>query len=284
MIKLLSRGMHHFFFRKWYLILIICFFKCTAPVENLKHDVVTFLVPHVGQGFASIVIANDSALIFDVGPETGFDSLFEYYNSLGAPPVAAVFISHSDGDHCGALSAIGEKIDWSGTLFGTRSDSAVLVEMCSRNVQWSSMSQGDEVHYSGCTIDCLWPPLAISNGVALNSRSLVVRFSYGETSVLIPGDIDTTVTRLLREMYGSGLSSDILVVPHHGSAGSADRLFYGFINPEMAVISSGENNRYGHPHEETLAMLTFCSVPFRITSVEGSMCWRSNGFYWTELF
>jgi competence protein ComEC len=98
------------------------------------------------------------------------------------------------------------------------------------------------------------------------------------------GDIDSTMERLLASHYGTGLKTDIVVMPHHGSSNTVYSLFFSYLRPQIAVISSGRGNSYGHPAKETTAMLAQLGIPFRNTAVDGTMLWKSNGFYWTTWF
>lgn len=82
------------------------------------------------------------------------------------------------------------------------------------------------------------------------------------------------------EMMGDFLfgrdSCDFLKVGHHGSSGSGSEEFLQWVNPEYAVISCGENNRYGHPHKETLERLEAEGVSYWITYEEGAVCFRDE--------
>ena len=78
-----------------------------------------------------------------------------------------------------------------------------------------------------------------------NNNSLVVRISFEGVSFLFPGDIMTAGERELVETSGGGLSSRVLVAPHHGRRSSNSRLFLEAVKPEIVVASTGWNNRFG---------------------------------------
>ena len=95
------------------------------------------------------------------------------------------------------------------------------------------------------------------------------------------GDIDTLAEEKLVERYHFELSSDIVVVPHHGSRGSLHSLFYGYVNPAYAVISCGLNNQYGHPSVDVVRLLAFqMMVTLFDTRYDGHVTATSNGEYW----
>jgi len=270
---------------------VLAALRCSEPLTTETDASLTFEVIDVGQGNAALALVEDSALFFDVGPPEGFDELSAQYAACGSPPVAALFLSHGDNDHAGALAQFCKTFAWSGTLVVSQfADTALLHKQCAgakQPIRFVRLASNDVLPYGkNSTVTCLWPPAVTVPEVdsTENNWSLVLRIALGSTSIMVPGDIDSTVTRILCSKYASTLRSNLLIVPHHGSRSAADHLFYGFVNPSCAIISVGKNNDYGHPHEEVLSVLTACSIPFRITALEGSMGWRSNGFYWTELF
>jgi competence protein ComEC len=92
--------------------------------------------------------------------------------------------------------------------------------------------------------------------MAKNNDSLVVRLRYGDRTVLLPGDAEKQVEySMLAENDPQFLHADVLKVGHHGSKNSTMPEFLDAVNPQIAVISAGEENPYGHPHPELLERL-----------------------------
>ena len=84
-----------------------------------------------------------------------------------------------------------------------------------------------------------------TDGKHLNNASVVIRLACGRVSVLFTGDIEQEAEgRLVNEFP---LGSAVLKVPHHGSRGSLHELFLRSVNPDLAVVSVGRANSYGHP-------------------------------------
>ena len=108
----------------------------------------------------------------------------------------------------------------------------------------------------GATIEVLHPPETLMSGADsdLNNASIVLRVVYGDVSFLLTGDIFVEAER---EMLSQGIDvrSTVLKVPHHGSRTSSSPEFIEQISPSVAVISVGADNRFGHPHAETLEVL-----------------------------
>ena len=114
----------------------------------------------------------------------------------------------------------------------------------------------------GVALWVLWPPAEIfmrggaSNEQFIdNENSLVMKLVYGDFSVLLTGDAGLPAEMALLAA-GAPVQSTVLKVGHHGSKGSSSHTFVQAVNPQIAVIQSGADNSYGHPHPETLANLT----------------------------
>ena len=80
---------------------------------------------------------------------------------------------------------------------------------------------------------------------------------------------------------GANLKADVLQVGHHGSSTSTSYLFLNAVLPEMGVISCGVNNKYGHPHEETLSILRDAGVDVYRTDLLGTVVIGSDGQNYT---
>ena len=90
--------------------------------------------------------------------------------------------------------------------------------------------------------------------VSNNNTSIVLMVTYHDISFLLTADIESEAERrLVRE--GAHLDADVLQVAHHGSRTSTTHEFLSRVSPVVAVISSGENNPYGHPHPDVVARL-----------------------------
>ena len=129
----------------------------------------------------------------------------------------------------------------------------------------------------GATVTMVGPVAQYSD---TNDTSIVLRIDYGATSFLLTGDMEKTAeTDLVNS--GVNLRADVLQVGHHGSSTSTGYLFLNSVLPEMAVISCGVNNKYGHPHEETLSILRDAGVDVYRTDLQGTITIGSDGQNYT---
>ena len=107
--------------------------------------------------------------------------------------------------------------------------------------------------------DILWPNNEkMMSDNALNNNSIVCKLSYNKFSMIFTGDIEEIVEKHILQEYRHNLgifSSQILKVAHHGSKTSSIKEFIDAINPKIALIGVGENNKFGHPNEEVITRL-----------------------------
>lgn len=113
-----------------------------------------------------------------------------------------------------------------------------------------------------------------------NDTSIVLRIDYGSTSFLLTGDMEKTAESDL-VASGANLKADVLQVGHHGSSTSTGYAFLNAVLPEMGIIACGVNNKYGHPHEETLSILRDAGVDVYRTDLLGTITVSSDGQNYT---
>jgi competence protein ComEC len=112
----------------------------------------------------------------------------------------------------------------------------------------------------------------------LNNSSVVCRLEYGETSILLAGDAEEDAEEwMLQNCPNEMLQSDVLKVGHHGSSSSSSMPFLEAVKPEMAVISLGLDNSYGHPHAETLERFEEMDIEVFRTDLQGNILVTLNG-------
>ena len=135
----------------------------------------------------------------------------------------------------------------------------------------------------GVALEILHPgPELVMDGneADTNDNSVVVRLTYGEAAFMLTGDIEARVERALVRA-GVYLCSTVLKVGHHGSDSSSIQTFLDAVRPQVAVISVGQDNRFGHPAEEVLARLEGTLV-YR-TDEDGTVTISSDGHkLWIE--
>ncbi len=110
-----------------------------------------------------------------------------------------------------------------------------------------------------------------------NNSSIVLNVAFGEIEFLLTGDAEAEAEEIMLDVDTGILESQILKVGHHGSRTSTTPDFLDAVNPEAAVIMAGEDNRYGHPHDEVLVRLTDAGVEIYRTDEHGNIIVTTDG-------
>ena len=111
----------------------------------------------------------------------------------------------------------------------------------------------------------------------LNNNSAVIRLDYGKVSFLFPGDIESERESQLLKRSRNQLNVDILKVPHHCSFDASSIGFIQAVSPDVAIISCGEDNPYGYPHQETLQTLKDNGIKTYKTNRHGTILVQTDG-------
>jgi competence protein ComEC len=129
----------------------------------------------------------------------------------------------------------------------------------------------------GAVVEVLAPCPSPHDDRGANDNSLVVRIGYGRRHFLFVGDAEGEEERDLMALGAGRLRADVLKVGHHGSRTSSSPAFLAAVSPEVAVVSSGVRNRFGHPHPTTLASLAAAGVRVLRTDRSGAVVATTDG-------
>ena len=247
---------------------------------------VTFL--DVGQGDCVFLQSpSGKTLLIDGGPESATQTVLDFLDEKGVIGLDAVIASHLHADHIGGLISvidvypIGKFYDPpfdadSETYFElidalNENNVNVLSPLASTNsfIEWD-----DDVEIR------ILSPYGIDYGRVddFNDTSYILRVTYGDTSLLLTGDATQVAERLaLKALPNSYFKADVLKVGHHGSSDSTGTKFLDAVNPEIAVISCGLNNEYGHPDQALLDRLNKRNITIYRTDQDGSITLLLDG-------
>ena len=236
----------------------------------------------VGQALSVLVECDGQFMLYDGGNVDDGSLVVSYLQQQGVEELQYVFCSHAHEDHVGGLAA-------ALAYFPAHHVYAPVTEAdtkCFRDFVKYTQQQGLSVEVpavgtvwqlGSATVTQLGPVAQYSD---TNDTSLVLRLDYGSTSFLLTGDMEADAERDLVNT-GANLKADVLQVGHHGSSTSTSYLFLNSVLPEMGVISCGANNKYGHPHEETLSILRDAGVDVYRTDLLGTITIGSDGRNYT---
>lgn len=218
------------------------------PDRNLpKPGEVDLVVIDVGQGLSVLVRTANHALLYDMGPAVrdGFDAgeraVVPALRALGAARLDRAVVSHGDNDHAGGLAAVRLVYPITPTVAPEQSGVPATTP-CQAGQSWT----WDGVHFRFLHPPPYFPYLR-------NEASCVLRIETAHGAALLTGDIGAVIERELVRRDPAGVRADIVVVAHHGSAGSSDPAFVAATGARHALIATGHGNRFGHPKPDVVA-------------------------------
>jgi competence protein ComEC len=218
------------------------------------------------------------------GTDPGEEAVSPYLWSRGFKKIDVVALTHAHQDHLGGLIAVLENFKVGELWLGREVNSRALAELETtarqRGTQIKYETRGQTFEWDGVEGQFLWPEIAATEVApsAKNNDSLVLRLKFGDRTLLFPGDAEKAVERtMLSENSEADIHADILKIGHHGSKNSTMPNFLSAVNPEIAIISSGEGNPYGHPSPEVLDRLETAGVRTLRTDINGAIHILTDG-------
>lgn len=235
----------------------------------------------VGQGDAVVARGPEGHhMVLDGGPEP--QPLLGYLARLGGR-VDVALLSHPHADHVVGLTHVlrrfgaGVVLD-AGYPHPTPAYADFLRAVRERNIPYRVARRGIRVELGReGSLDVLWPPASLWQGPSgANENSLVVLLRWGQVRFLFPGDVEAGAERAL-VASGQELRAHVLKVPHQGSSTSSSEAFLRAVAPQVAVLSVGTGNPYGHPHREILARYARHGISLYRTDRDGAVVVRTDG-------
>ena len=110
-----------------------------------------------------------------------------------------------------------------------------------------------------------------------NNASVVMILTYHEVDILLTGDLEESMEYRLSDQFGKLLDIEILKVGHHGSKTSTSRYFLSQTTPQVALVSVGKKNRYGHPNIQVISRLRKKGIKVYRTDQEGAIEVKTDG-------
>jgi len=241
----------------------------------------------VGQGDAIFIETPEQhQILIDGGPGSTILEKLGAEMPFWDRTIDLVILTHPEEDHLSGLIGVlkrykVENILWTGVLHEAPeyNEWKRLIENEGAKIQIAKA--GQKIFWNKNPedfIEILYPfeNLAGQDFKDVNDTSIVSRLVFGEKSFLFPGDIfEKAEGEILNK--GATIDSDILKVAHHGSKTSSSPQFLAEVSPEIAVISLSKDNKYGHPHQETLEKLKNYGIRILRTDQDGDIKIISDG-------
>ena len=236
----------------------------------------------VGQGSSVFIVGADGkTMLYDAGGEDTSSGriVVDYIKALGYDQIDVAVFTHPHADHINGAVTVFEELEVNSVYYPkvthtTKTFEKFVEAVNKAGLKFKTAKAGVEIPF-GETEAILVAP--ISNEYEnLNDYSATVKLTWKDTSVLLTGDVEKTSEK---EMIHSNqdLNIDLLLVPHHGSNSSTTDAFLDKTTPTYAVISSGKDNSYGHPHKEVIERLNERNIETYNTAEAGTIIATLNG-------
>ncbi|HEM4247242.1 DNA internalization-related competence protein ComEC/Rec2 [Streptococcus suis] len=272
--------------KKWLLglslVLALLFFITKHPLEN------EVTVVDIGQG-DSIFLRDmrGRTVLIDVGGRVNFAAkeawqegssqanaertLIPYLHSRGVDRIDSLVLTHTDTDHVGDVLEVAKQVQIGRIVVspGSLTVPDFVATLKKINVPVHVVKVGDRLPIFDSYLEVLYPD---GTGDGGNNDSIVLYGRLLETNFLFTGDLEQGELDLI-ETYPN-LPVDVLKAGHHGSKGSSYPEFLDHIEAKIALVSAGENNRYKHPHQETLDRFDSRNIQVYRTDQQGAIRFR----------
>jgi competence protein ComEC len=234
----------------------------------------------VGQGDATVInLGNHQAVVVDVGPDPAL--LDKCLSRLHIRSIPLLILTHFHADHVGGIdaafhhrrvgivrvTALGEP---------QMTTNFVTNFLAHKHATLQVITAGDHLVLGNVEIQCLWPAELIrGQGSDANNASIVLLVTIKGYKFLLSGDVEAPAQQAITKRFKLP-DVDVLKVAHHGSR-NQDSLFAQELNPDIALISVGKANGYGHPAAETLALYELLGAKIYRTDLSGSISIVESG-------
>jgi competence protein ComEC len=280
-------------FRKYlsYILLALLFIIAVFTIYFIYHkdyasNMLKVAYLDIGQGDAIYIEApNGRQMLIDGGPGPIVLSKLGAVMPFGDRTIDMIVITNPDADHiAGFIDVISNYTVGRVLEPGTFNKSMIYQKLedmiASHDIKKEIARRGMEVildKEKNIHFDILFPDRDVSSWTS-NDGSIVGKLVYGDQSFMMMGDA-TKYTELLVKQNETPetLHARVLKLGHHGSHTSSSELWLESVQPNLAIISAGLHNRYGHPHQDILDRLASLHIPYMGTYQKGTIILKSDG-------
>ncbi len=231
----------------------------------------------VGQGDATFIeFPNGETMLIDAGEKEYGKKVSNYIATSGYSRVDYVVATHPHTDHIGGMREVIESFDigkiyMPNVVHDGATYEQLLLAIQEKGLKIKAAQAGDSFSVGAVSVNILSPVSESYDN--LNNYSVVMKMVYGEISFLFMGDAEASVEKEIE----ADVSANVLKVGHHGSSTSSSIEFIKRVDPDVAIISVGEENSYGHPHEETIEAFEEYGTKIMRTDKVSTIMLSTNG-------
>jgi len=254
-----------------------------------RNQTLDLAVLDVGEGQCTVIrTAGGRTLVVDCGtsswrkPEAvGRNLAARYLNTMGVDRIDVAILSHPHADHISGLPALLRLkpaklvLDIGADYRSPRYREFLAVVKASR-ARYRRAVRGQVIEIENDTSIEILNPSPNETYTNLNDRSIALRLRYRNVAFLLAGDTGEEAEAMILRS-GSKTRAQVLVVGHHGSAGSCTPGWLSAVNPKVAIVSAGRGNKYGHPSPDVLDRLSCLGAKVYRTDRHGAVVVSTDG-------
>lgn len=269
------------------LIFIFIFTGCSLPVfhnnaipDSYKNNRLIVHYIDVGQGDSILIQVNSKNVLIDAGPYENKNNMVRYLKEQKIKTLDYVIETHPHEDHIGGMSSVINNFRITSfyapkVTANSNSFENMVASLKKKNLKINVVRPGIRLDLGkNTTCEFIAPVKNYYND--LNNYSAIIRLTYGNNSFLFMGDAQKLSEQQILSK-GYNVNCDVLKVGHHGSSSSTSEDFLDKASPQIAIISCGKNNVYGHPHSETIQKLKSKNITVYRTDKDGNIIISSDG-------
>lgn len=235
----------------------------------------------VGQGDSAYIRVNDYDILIDAGPRSDSDRLLAQLKAKNIDDFEMIIATHPHEDHIGGMADVFNQYDvesfyMPSVTHTTKTFENMIKAVANEGIKVQTIKEGMQFDLgNGAKIDVYSP--IYESYEEFNDYSPIMKLTFGETELIFTGDAEAHAEADVVAKYPSDLKADVLKFGHHGSSTSSTEEFLQSVSPDYGIISCGVDNKYGHPHKETLNKISKFNIKSYRTDTQGQITLISDG-------
>lgn len=244
-----------------------------ATINKVTENKAEIHFINTGNSDAILIKEGSKAALIDGGDNDDENTVVSYLKKQGVKELEYIFATHPDADHIGGLDAVINSIAVKNVYVSNGDANTKTYVDFINAISNKGLNPSVPLLNSEFKLEkSKFKVLSVANEKEVNDNSIVLEYINGNDKILFMGDAGREIENNINTE-----DVDLLKIGHHGSRTSSDPSFIRKTNPEYAVITVGENNRYGHPHEETMDTLKNNNIEVHRNDECGDIIFISTG-------